>query len=88
MRTTARPCSSSTLPISPTFTPATCTVWPCPGVTACAFSNSAYTCVTCCHGKRSRWCTTMYADTASESTIIPNRAARWGAYMRSVSRLT
>ena len=39
--TTARPSSSSTSVMSPTLTPAMFTVWPWPGVTACAVSNSA-----------------------------------------------
>ena len=41
--TTALPSSSSTLPMSPTRTPATTTVWPCPGVTAWASDSSALT---------------------------------------------
>ena len=41
IRTTATPRSSLTSPISPTFTPATFTVCPWPGVTAWAFENSA-----------------------------------------------
>ncbi len=39
--TTALPSSSSTAPMSPIRTPATRTVWPWPGVTACAVANSA-----------------------------------------------
>ena len=41
--TTARPSTSSTLPTSPTFTPAMFTVWPWPGTTACAVGSSAFT---------------------------------------------
>ena len=41
--TTAWPSSSSTLPMSPTRTPATRTVWPWPGVTAWASASSALT---------------------------------------------
>jgi hypothetical protein len=41
--TTARPSSSSTSPMSPIFTPATRTDWPCPGATARAFSSTAST---------------------------------------------
>ena len=43
--TTARPFSSFTWAISPTFTPATSISWPCPGVTAWALENSANTLV-------------------------------------------
>ena len=41
--TTARPSSSSTSPMSPIFTPATRTDWPCPGATARALSSTAST---------------------------------------------
>ena len=41
MVTTAWPSSSSALPISPTSTPETRIVWPCPGTTAWAVENSA-----------------------------------------------
>ena len=40
--TIARPFSSSTSVMSPTWTPAMFTVWPCPGVTACAVSISTF----------------------------------------------
>jgi hypothetical protein len=55
--TTARPSSSSTLPMSPTCTPATRTVWPWPGVTACAFSSSTLMIwgFSVTSGKRKRW---------------------------------
>ena len=39
--TTALPSSSSTSEMSPTLTPAMFTVWPWPGVTACAVESSA-----------------------------------------------
>jgi hypothetical protein len=39
--TTARPFTRSTLEISPTLTPAMSTLWPWPGVTACAVENWA-----------------------------------------------
>ena len=41
--TVARPFSSVTLPISPTFTPAMFTVWPWPGTTAWALDSTAST---------------------------------------------
>jgi hypothetical protein len=41
--TTATPPRSSTREISPTATPEMFTVWPCPGVTACAVQNSPLT---------------------------------------------
>ena len=40
--TTAIPFCSVTSPISPIWTPETRTVWPWPGVTACAVENSAF----------------------------------------------
>ena len=39
--TTAWPSSSSTSEMSPALTPEMFTVWPCPGVTACAVASSA-----------------------------------------------
>jgi hypothetical protein len=59
--TSARPCSSSTLPTSPTFTPETRTVWPWPGVTACAVENSALMRfgLSSITGKRRRWLARM-----------------------------
>ena len=38
----ARPSTSSVLAMSPMRTPATRTVWPWPGMTACAVANSAF----------------------------------------------
>ena len=52
--TTATPFLSVTPPISPTFTPATFTVCPWPGVTDCAFWNWAKIRVWLCQGKRRR----------------------------------
>ena len=40
--TIARPSERSTFEMSPTRTPETRTVWPWPGVTACAVENSAF----------------------------------------------
>ena len=59
--TIARPSFSSTLPTSPIFTPETRTVWPWPGVTACAVENSALSLIglSSTSGKRSRWLARM-----------------------------
>ena len=53
--TTALPSRSETSPMSPTRTPATRTVWPWPGVTACAVESSALSrSGDSSHGKRMR----------------------------------
>ena len=59
--TSARPSLSSTLPMSPISTPATWTVWPWPGVTACAVSSSTLMRigVSSASGKRKRWLSRM-----------------------------
>ena len=54
--TTARPSFRSTFVMSPTRTPDTRTVWPWPGVTACAVANSALIRNgASSHGNRRRW---------------------------------
>ena len=57
MVTTATPSSSSVSAMSPTRTPETRTVWPWPGVTACAVENSAFSWngLSSMIGKRTRW---------------------------------
>ena len=60
-RTIARPSLRLTLPIEPTCTPAIRTVWPCPGVTACAVVKAAFIVNGFgeMNGKRSRSCERM-----------------------------
>ena len=55
--TIARPCERSTCVMSPMRTPETRTVWPWPGVTACAVENSAFSLYGALWmiGKRRRW---------------------------------
>ncbi len=76
--TTALPSSYSTLPMSPTLTPATLTVCPWPGVTAWAVSISAFS----SNGRssstgilrRSFW--TMIQVASSPTTISPRMARK------------
>ena len=69
---TALPCSSFTLEISPTSTPAMLTVWPWPGVTACAVASSASTLTKSRPstgtpaGSDSRWLSRITTATTSE----------------------
>jgi hypothetical protein len=55
IETIAWPSCSLTPPISPTLTPETRTVWPWPGVTACAVDSAALRCSgASSHGNRKR----------------------------------
>ena len=69
---TALPLSSFTLEISPTSTPAMLTVWPWPGVTACAVASSASTLTKSRPstgtpaGSDSRWLSRITTATTSE----------------------
>ena len=65
IETTAIPFWSLTPPISPICTPETRTVWPWPGVTACAVENSALSVngVDWMNGKRKRSLLRMYPAT-------------------------
>jgi hypothetical protein len=80
--TSALPSRSSTFEISPIATPATFTVWPCPGVTACAVAIWALTTKKSLPmtgtqpGSTSRSLERITAPTASATTIRTRTATK------------